>query len=364
MNETWLEKIGDYLNGKMNHEERMQFEAEMASNEELYAVFKLYQTIEKEMSERAKHSSQEGELKSSLDELSTRYFPDEHERETGENVTMYPVKGPTPVIPFGVVFGKVKRVRLWKSIAVAASIIGLIILGTIWFRQGDQNKPEIASEHSSSDTSADVSITDSISKSPSIDDQQNKPGVVVEKPEHQQESIQVKPGKNLKEEVHQNRPKAGKLDALFASNFKPDTLPVRKAGPLQTAYQHYESGDYEDAISAFEQVNMDVVTRGNDTNKALAAFYMHYFKGLSYLAINRASTAIQELEKALAGSPDAFSKGKTLWYLSLAYIKSGEPDKALNYLRKLAVEKQAGIYRDQGVKLMGELTRHSLNQAD
>ncbi len=335
MNESWFEKIEDYLNGKMSREERILFESEMASNEELYAAFKLYQTIETEMSDQEKHSLQEAELKSSLENLNDRYF---------KLAKVIPVEE----------LDKVRRINPWKIIAIAASIIGLVFLGTIWYIQRIKDSPEIAVDQSRIDTTISPSGQDTIKKNIPLEVPENEVKTPNKKLDSRQEPVRAKSGKDAGKD-NKKSVDAVKLEALFADNFEPDTVPARKAGPLQNAFHHYETGEYNDAIAAMEKANLDVVARGSKADKKLATFYMYYYKGLSYLAAGQATKAIPVLEVALADSPDASYKAKAQWYLSLAYLKVGKSDKSGMMLNLLARNQEAGIYQNKAIKLRNKL---------
>jgi len=68
------EKIEDYLNGKMDAEEKSLFEAALSSDEELLIAFKVYRTIETDMRGLEKISVERSALKDTLDSLDKNYF--------------------------------------------------------------------------------------------------------------------------------------------------------------------------------------------------------------------------------------------------------------------------------------------------
>ena len=75
--------------------------------------------------------------------------------------------------------------------------------------------------------------------------------------------------------------------SLFANNFKPDAAPPDKEGPLENAFVYYENKQYEKASRDFEKADLGPVTRGDsEDNRKLMAFYIHYYKALSYMAAN------------------------------------------------------------------------------
>ncbi|QMU30542.1 tetratricopeptide repeat protein [Adhaeribacter radiodurans] len=74
MNKNDYEKVEEYLNGEMSHQEKLLFEAELSSNEELLSAFKVYQTIETKMRTAEKYRVQENDLKDTLHFLNKEYF--------------------------------------------------------------------------------------------------------------------------------------------------------------------------------------------------------------------------------------------------------------------------------------------------
>jgi tetratricopeptide (TPR) repeat protein len=344
MNESWFEKIEDYLNGKMSREERLLFELELGSNKELHAAFQLYQDIETEMSNQEKYSIQEAELNGLLENLNNRYILSQQ---------------PAAVIPMDEKPGRVRKIQPWKSIAIAAGIIGLIFLGTIWYMQDIQEDAGIAVDSRRTDTASNHSHADTSLKSFPIEVTEDKVETLDEKKNPGQEPVQEKTRKGV-EKVNEKNANAEKLDALFADNFEPDTVPDRRAGPLQSAFVHYENAEFENAITAIENADLNIVTRGSKADEKLVSFYKEYYLGLSYLAINQKTKAVIALEKALTNSPDASCKNKAQWYLSLAYLKTGKLDKIENLLNQLARDKKAGIYQNKAVKLQDELEENKL----
>jgi hypothetical protein len=74
MNENWIEKIDKFLNGELNLEEKLAFESELTTNEELFSVFNLYGAIETEFQHMAKQKEEEAQLKNTLQDLKPTYF--------------------------------------------------------------------------------------------------------------------------------------------------------------------------------------------------------------------------------------------------------------------------------------------------
>jgi TolA-binding protein len=112
MNETFFEKIEQYLNNELNHEERLNFESELAANEELASIVKLYSTIETEMRNNERHNENEIALKKTLNNLNATYFKSESRQSAKENIS------------------PVKKINLfqWLPYAIAASVIILVAM--------------------------------------------------------------------------------------------------------------------------------------------------------------------------------------------------------------------------------------------
>src|SRR5689334_15499463 len=74
MHEAWMEKIDNYLNGRMSPEDRSHFESEMAADPELSSTFRIYQVIETEMRAAETYRPQDASLKNVLANLSAAYM--------------------------------------------------------------------------------------------------------------------------------------------------------------------------------------------------------------------------------------------------------------------------------------------------
>lgn len=123
-------------------------------------------------------------------------------------------------------------------------------------------------------------------------------------------------------------------EAIYADYFEPSrntVQPVVRGENLNTieyrAFVAYESQNYHKAINLFNSV------------KNPEAAYIDFYKGLSYMAINKHEDAINLLEplsktNILEGkNKDIDEKAK--WYLALSYIKINEDQNAANTLNLL-----------------------------
>ena len=142
---------------------------------------------------------------------------------------------------------------------------------------------------------------------------------------------------------------------LFAQNFTPYPDIVTSKGEtsvadsasywLDNGLSFYNSGRYEMASLRFKKVLE--FNHGNDT----ALFYL----ANSILAAgNKMNEAISIMEK-LSNQNNRFSES-AMWYLSLAYLKIGEPSRALPELSELG--RKSDYYRDKA-RLLSEKIRNS-----
>ena len=74
MKENSTEQFENYLTGTMSPHEKSAFEATLASDPELLALFNLYSTIDAEMHNTEKYNSHEVALRTTLQRLNAVYF--------------------------------------------------------------------------------------------------------------------------------------------------------------------------------------------------------------------------------------------------------------------------------------------------
>lgn|GEM_PF-3396404 len=320
MDEALFEKIEQYLNGELSREEHLLFESEMAANEELASLVKLYDTVETEMKNNERNREDEMQLKKTLEQLNETYFKKEESEHRGNikfKEEISPVESPKFEAPRNDT--KIKRM-MWTKLAVAAAILGFIALGVTWYLHNLKDNPQIAVNNNQPDSSKTVTKPDTTHV--------NNPDTA-----HLQENI---PPPNLAKE---NKKAAlghqPNQEVLFASNYKRDVTPDDKEGPLEDAFYYYDKGDYKNAIAAIDGADLNN-TRGPETDLKLTTFYAHYYKAQSYIADNDVVKAIPELKKAISESPDSSLQIKAQWYLALAYIKTGDLKPAEELLKHIA----------------------------
>lgn len=335
MTDIQVEKIEEFLTGKMSPEEHKDFEQELESNEALFAEYNTYRDIETYLSNSRKYAD-ENELKKSLTKLGAEFF------NTTANDLADKQEEPTAILspPLPGKSGRVKSIQIWRL--VAAIFLGIIALSIIWYqldnKKNMKDQAVIAPKVTSDSTGRHKTGIDSASPIPS------SPNLA------KQDSL-----KNREFENSQPVPSnLGQEKRLVAKYFKPDAPPENKEGPLADAFDLYESGQYKNAATAFEDADLNVSNRG-ETDTLLTRFYASYYEGLSYMATNEDMKAISQLSGLTIN--DAELQAKSLWYLALAYLRLGNTQKALLLLRE--VQKIFGV-EELGLKaneLIAELKK-------
>jgi len=138
--------------------------------------------------------------------------------------------------------------------------------------------------------------------------------------------------------------------ALFDSNFHPypnliyPTLrgETRDGSISKKAFAAYDEGDYQKAAEYLSKWPRGTTEINND----LVLLYL----GNCYLAVNDLAAAKETLEQIGEGS-DVADQGN--WYLALAYLKSGEPERAESELDKLVDHPNS--YSDKARKLISKI---------
>ena len=97
------------------------------------------------------------------------------------------------------------------------------------------------------------------------------------------------------------------------------------ASALISAIQQYDKGNYDSAITKFEDI-LKV-----DKNNTAA----HFFIGVSYIETNNFEKAIRNLSFVISQNDTAFIEHAE-WYLALCYVKTKQTTKANSLLTKIA----------------------------
>ena len=115
-------------------------------------------------------------------------------------------------------------------------------------------------------------------------------------------------------------------DALFSTYYEPypNTLaPVERStnadsGLLQ-AFAYYDSGDYDKAIKAFQQLKQSELWKD-----------LQLYLGISQMALNQNEEARKSFEATIAAKGETSSIAS--WYLGLLYLKMQQPEKAKPFI--------------------------------
>jgi len=241
-------------------------------------------------------------------------------------------------------FGTVRKLDTWKYAALAAALLGAVVVGVILVVQNlEENSSTVAIKKGEQATQLsrkqDTLLED---KGKAFDTAQG------------QSTPAKKTPKKKSDKVFQEQ--------LLARNFKPDETPNETEGLLDQAFEKYKKGNYKAASAAYEEALTtleDLTTRSADDEaemkeKERLVFYVHYYSGISYLANGNAAKAIAEL-KAIKQSPSVYWQSKVQWYLALSYLKAGDVTRAEALLHQVAGNRVAGKYRRQAMRLANDL---------
>lgn len=336
MNEAWLEKMEEYFSRKMSPEEQLLFESELETNKELASAFNVYKTIVAEMHIDEKYKVEEARLRRTLEDLNARYLKKGEDQKSVKSTGKEQIQEKP--------YGKVKKINWWMSAGVAASLIGIIVLGIVWYLNKEKKDSSVVIVDQGTDSLNNLKKPDTSFQQKNI-----PPNPVVK-----QESSKSSPAKKIKYKIDNL-----KRQALFAANFRVDSIPDDMPDTLQQALAYYQSKNYKNAITAFEILHSGLEERGyEEESKQRTIFYARYYKALSYLAQGRAEKAIPELKIATAKSPDESWKNKAQWNLALAWLKTGNSTKAEVLLKQVAGNSRSGAYRQKALRLISDLEKN------
>jgi hypothetical protein len=136
-------------------------------------------------------------------------------------------------------------------------------------------------------------------------------------------------------------------------SFFPFVVPANYKDALTQAFEQYEEKNYSGALEKFSEMENTPLTRSELFSDPDTDFYMPYYKAICLLAQQNARTAIATLLKTHASNPVQQSKKE--WYLSLAYLKSGNFTTAKTMLIKLNGRRGNNQYAANAKQLLQEL---------
>jgi tetratricopeptide (TPR) repeat protein len=119
-----IERIESYFSGEMSSEEKIRFEAELENDKALDELFRVYRTIDTEMSDTEKYSAHEAALRDTLQRLNGIYF--------GSGA---------PVIRIS------RRRRLYRIALSAAAVLILVLAGYRLFFQDNADPRQLANRY-------------------------------------------------------------------------------------------------------------------------------------------------------------------------------------------------------------------------
>lgn len=352
MNIESFERIEDYLNGNMNSEERTLFEADLTQDKDLAEAFVLYRSIEENMRSTHQEFSDENSLRQTLEELGAVYFaaPDSAPNIQTNEVLLSPVLKADNANDEDNGDGIIKRkerastLPIWIKVAVAASVIGILALGIVWFLP--QKSTELKTSKANTNIPTNQVTTANKSQSPVA-------GTTLDSTAFPSSVAAVtEQNKGAQKDSLNVLPKA-KRETLFARYFKPDAPPEQHDEFLNDAVSFYRKEEYAKAAAEFDPVASTSTTRGETPDDATIIFQARYYQALSYLALGNATKAITILKKA--STDNHLLRIKVQWYLALAYLKNNQVNEARHLLTRLA-QRESRQYRQKAENLLKELT--------
>jgi len=138
-------------------------------------------------------------------------------------------------------------------------------------------------------------------------------------------------------------------EKLYSSYYKPFNAissvtrgtNENKQDKYSAALESYRVGNYQTAAAGFSSILQ------NDTSIITPRFFM----GITQMAMGKYTQAVFLLS-SIAGRPGEYRK-ETIWYLGLAYLKTGEKEKASNYFKLLA--QSPGFYSEPSEEILRRL---------
>lgn len=360
MNEALLERVKNYCSGQMNLEDQERFEQDLTTNTELAALLELYRTIENGI-EESTYPEEEALLRASLETLHKEFLAGERQIEVS---TMQAGEQYSSVTTAARHLPETRKDRLrqlnpWKSVAVAAFIIGIIAMGSLLYFQKENHPSEVALHNETSGQPDRPVQLDT-----NLKGTHRPAGTGAIRPEGEPTpSKQDHKGPTVLPTLT-----AAAQKALYTESFQKDSLPSDYSDLLQEAFHRYQNGEYQDAIASIDIEALQVALeeqrpRGQQVaqqEEQRTLFYAHYYRALSYMMEQKEGKAISEWHRALAGSPDRYWRGKAQWYLALAHLKMGHLRETRQSLKQVAANGHAPAVQEKAVQLLKKLDEHPL----
>ncbi len=119
--------------------------------------------------------------------------------------------------------------------------------------------------------------------------------------------------------------------------------PVQRDTPGQSeGFIAYQNGQYQEALEIFSEMEQEDPT----------AIYTTFYKGICAMHLEDWSLAIQAFEKVRSAGDQRFVEAAT-WYVSLAYLRSGNRDRATLILE--SITEAPGNFRTEARAILDQL---------
>jgi anti-sigma-K factor RskA len=136
MNENNIELIESYLTGNMTPQERERFEKKITEDTALSTLFSIYKTIDTDMYNKQQYETQEAALKTSLNNLNTKYF-----------------KAEAPVVSLN------PQKRILRTVMSAAAGLILILVAYLAFFKNNGSVTQLADAYVKTELQKNLSLT-------------------------------------------------------------------------------------------------------------------------------------------------------------------------------------------------------------
>lgn len=119
--------------------------------------------------------------------------------------------------------------------------------------------------------------------------------------------------------------------------------PAQRDTPGQlNGFIAYQNGQYQEALERFSQLEEEEPT----------AIYATFYKGICAMHLEDWSMAIQAFEKVRSAGDQRFVEAAT-WYVSLAYLRAGNRDRATLILE--SISETPGNFRSEALAILDQL---------
>lgn len=252
---------------------------------------------------------------------------------------------------------KIKRIYLFQWLA-AAVLIGLVCIGvTFQYLRNKKADQEIVYNKKEPDSKVAAE-----NKSQGSQKKNNLPEQTSSQANSSVSDNASSPNSRVNNRIGIEK---AEREKLVDENFEPDKLPAQIPAPLEDPSAFYKDRKPEKAIREYKNLladiqdakNSNLEARGEDNETELITFYAHYYLAQSYMSVNNMTNALQELRKAISKAPDKKWKNKVQWYMALAFLKTGQIQRAETLLKEVADNQQANDYKQRAIKLVDELKK-------